>query len=473
MEKLFRKINTIVFIKTILVIFSVSVVTFNILFLVMDLKIPMLLTIAILIISIIFFIILIIAIISLNRYSKQILNMASITQKSAKGSLYHRITNIDTSEEIGQLAWNINDLLDQLESFTRDLVSSLEFVGMGQTHRQMLTKGINGDLTKVSYEINEALTNIATAQSKDAFIQDMLSIVREYEKGIYIKQIDTTGMQEDIIGLADGINELGSSLANLSLTNLKNGIALKEDSTLLAKNVEILNQSSANQAVSLDETSSSLDKITKNIISGNQNSIKMQENAQNVIVSVKNGLELATKTSRSMENINSEVSAISDAISVIDQIAFQTNILSLNAAVEAATAGEAGKGFAVVAQEVRNLASRSADAANEIKNIVASATNKANEGKLLANDMINGYNKLNEDISHTTSLINEVTLSSKEQELSISKINEAVAKLDKQTQQNASIANQTNIIAQKSNHIASIIVDEANKKEFKRKDTLQ
>ncbi|MCT7608932.1 methyl-accepting chemotaxis protein, partial [Aliarcobacter butzleri] len=90
-----------------------------------------------------------------------------------------------------------------------------------------------------------------------------------------------------------------------------------------------------------------------------------------------------------------------DSISVIDQIAFQTNILSLNAAVEAATAGEAGKGFAVVAQEVRNLASRSAEAAKEIKAIVENATNKANQGKEIATNMIDGYKELNQNISQT------------------------------------------------------------------------
>ena len=109
-------------------------------------------------------------------------------------------------------------------------------------------------------------------------------------------------------------------------------------------------------------------------------------------------------------------------LGVIDQIAFQTNILSLNAAVEAATAGEAGKGFAVVAQEVRNLASRSAEAANEIKALVGTATQKANDGKKISDEMIKGYEELNENITQTISLINDVEAASKEQQTGIEQI---------------------------------------------------
>ena len=188
--------------------------------------------------------------------------------------------------------------------------------------------------------------------------------------------------------------------------------------------------------------------------------------SSSVTKSASMGEKLANETNVSMDEINAQVTAINAAISVIDQIAFQTNILSLNAAVEAATAGEAGKGFAVVAQEVRNLASRSAEAAREIKDIVEKATIKANEGKEIASNMINGYKELNENISQTMNLISDIQNASKEQLLGIEQINDAVNSLDRQTQQNAAIASQTHDVAVLTDEIAKLVVSNANAKEF-------
>ena len=170
------------------------------------------------------------------------------------------------------------------------------------------------------------------------------------------------------------------------------------------------------------------------------------------------GNELANKTSTSIDEINNKVLAINDAITIIDQIAFQTNILSLNAAVEAATAGEAGKGFAVVAQEVRNLASRSAEAAKEIKDLVEEASTQSKDGKSVAIEMIDGYKSLNDIIIETKDIIDDVSVASKEQASGMVQINDAVNALDKVTQENAATASQIDSLSTTINSLSTRLI---------------
>jgi len=265
---------------------------------------------------------------------------------------------------------------------------------------------------------------------------------------------------------AQGLVKLAEIINQMLVENKSNGLTLNNSAGELLQNVEILSAASNQAAVSLEETAAALEEITSNITSNTTNVIQMSQYANDLQNCSKEGESLAYDTTSSMDEINEQVNAINDTISVIEQIAFQTNILSLNAAVEAATAGEAGKGFAVVAQEVRNLASRSAQAASQIKNLVQNATDKANNGKIIADKMINGYKDVNENISKTLGLIKNVETASKEQQIGIEQINNAVNELDQQTQQNANVATQTQSIAMQTQKIATIVVQNANDKEF-------
>lgn len=290
-----------------------------------------------------------------------------------------------------------------------------------------------------------------------------------YKNDLVIDNIEKNGVFELLV---KDINKLKEAITKMLVDNKVNGLTLQSSADSLLSNVDVLSTSSNETAAALEETAAALEEITSNISSNTNNITQMASYAKEVTSSVQKGQDLAHKTTDAMEEINTEVMAINDAISVIDQIAFQTNILSLNAAVEAATAGEAGKGFAVVAQEVRNLASRSAEAANEIKKIVEEASTKASSGKKIATEMIEGYGNLNTSISKTIDLINNVQTASKEQQSGIVQINDAVSSLDRQTQKNASIAITTKEIAEQTDHIAKLIVSDANEKEFNGKETL-
>ncbi|RBQ27721.1 MULTISPECIES: methyl-accepting chemotaxis protein [Arcobacteraceae] len=330
-----------------------------------------------------------------------------------------------------------------------------------------------GDLCQ---RLNTEVSNPALTQLKNVInnmgnvletnIENILDVLEKYSKYDYMKRVPTSGIKEQLLALANGINNLGDSITQMLVENKSNGLTLDNSSMILLANVDKLNLSSNEAAASLEETAAALEEITSNIRNNTESIAKMSNLSNDVTKSANLGEELANKTTVAMDEINVQVNLVHEAIGVIDNIAFQTNILSLNAAVEAATAGEAGKGFAVVAQEVRNLASRSAEAAKEIKDIVEKATIKANEGKNIATTMIDGYKELNDNISHTMNLISDIQNASKEQLLGIEQINDAVNQLDQQTQQNAMVASQSHDIAIATDNIAKMIVEDANQKNF-------
>ncbi len=220
------------------------------------------------------------------------------------------------------------------------------------------TKSAN--LTELKYEINEMLE--VMNKTVGGSVNKITDVLNSYSN------LDFTNSIRNAEGHVEkSILNVGEMITNMLIANKKNGLIINDSAKVLLEDVDVLSTSSNEAAASLEETAAALEEMTGSISHNTENMMKMSSHADEVTIAVKDGQILANKTTVAMDEINEQVNLINEAISIIDQIAFQTNILSLNAAVEAATAGEAGKGFAVVAAEVRNLASRSAEAANEIK----------------------------------------------------------------------------------------------------------
>jgi len=290
--------------------------------------------------------------------------------------------------------------------------------------------------------------------------------LRNYSQSKYDYQIDDKGIYGDLGSVTAGIKLVGNNTSEILAMIMNTGEQLNKSTHTLTDASSGLSSSSNTQAASLEETAAALEEITSKMKINTQTTTQMSQLASDLTISASEGETLALSTSQAMEQIANEVSAINEAIEVIDQIAFQTNILSLNAAVEAATAGEAGKGFAVVAQEVRNLASRSAEAANEIKSLVEKAITKASSGKNISLNMISGYKKLNDNISNTTHLINEVSTSTQEQQNAIIQINDAITNLDQATQRNSNVANDISTLSTHIDTMSNKLVSAASKANF-------
>ncbi len=378
---------------------------------------------------------------------------------------------VNLNDEIGQMTQIVNEniektklLIEQDDNLINEVKDAVTKVNDGYINQTVNAKTSNSSLEELKTIFNDMLQTISTNVASDV---NKLDVALEK-----FANLDFRVSIEDNGKTAQGLNQLAETINDMLIDSKKNGLILQNYSDTLTTNVEKLNTSTNQQAASLEETAASIEEISSLISRTAERAQELQKLALHTKSSDNVGKALANKTVTAMDEINEATSAIEEAITIIDQIAFQTNILSLNAAVEAATAGEAGKGFAVVAGEVRNLAGRSAEAASEIKKLVEQAKDKADEGKQISADMIKEYDVLDNDIAQTTTLVEEVSESAKEQLSGIHQINSAIIQLDQATQENAKMAAETNAVALHIDKIAHRVVDDANTKEFNGKDDI-
>jgi len=197
------------------------------------------------------------------------------------------------------------------------------------------------------------------------------------------------------------------------------------------------------QAASLEETAASMEQLTATVKQNADNARQASQLARDASATAAKGGELAGDVVTTMHDIANSSQKIGAITSVIDGIAFQTNILALNAAVEAARAGEQGRGFAVVAGEVRNLASRSAQAAKEIKVLIDESVSRVKHGSVLVENSGSTMQDIVRSVTRVTDIMGEIASASDEQSRGIEQVTQAVTQMDQVTQQNAALVEES------------------------------
>ena len=372
------------------------------------------------------------------------------------------VIDLNSNDYLGDMAKELNQNIQKIKdglAIDNEVINEAKFVS------KMIGKGF------LVYRINGNANNVYINELKDNF-NHMIDSLREniinsfvtslsYANGNFEIKADKSDIGAIVNTLLRCLNMIGTNVSEFLAMINKNGYVLDEKSNELLALVSKLHNATINQAASLEETSAAVSEITSNIADTSIKAKNMLEIATKTKNYANEGIKLVENTEKSMLEINDSTSAIQEAITIIDQIAFQTNILSLNAAVEAATAGEAGKGFAVVAAEVRNLANRSADAAKQIKNLVEVANQKSIDGKNYSQEMKNSFEKLASMIQENTIIIGDVAKSNEIQMQNISQISETMNRLDHITQDNANMATKTKELATQTNEVAISMIKAA------------
>jgi methyl-accepting chemotaxis protein len=376
--------------------------------------------------------------------------------------------HVTSGDELGQMAAMINENVARIEmgleqdrKFINEATRIVSKINIGFVGGRLLGETNSPALTSLKETINSMIAAL------ERNIEEILRVMKAYESDDYTALTNSETLRGELKALNDGVNRLGESIGGMLYDSLENGRSLENNAQELGGYVHSLSAATTKQARALQETGEAVAEIAEAIRDNAKKANLMATIADETQKSAKEGASLAGNTLSAMEQIVGSANAINEAIGIIDAIAFQTNILSLNAAVEAATAGEAGKGFAVVAGEVRNLAARSAEAARTIKELSEESQRRAEEGKLISAKMMRGYEKLSAKVEETSGLVSQVAEASRDQMGAIEHINEVVDTIEKMTKESEQAAQKTNLIAMRTSEMARALVNAASNKKFR------
>tara|TARA_R110000868_G_scaffold408790_2_gene692567 strand:+ start:102839 stop:105901 length:3063 start_codon:yes stop_codon:yes gene_type:complete len=320
---------------------------------------------------------------------------------------------------------------------------------------------IGSDVTAAQVQLNMAEERQRAMQAAQQAVVESLSVgMRDISNGDLTTRLDVAFAPEYEqlrMDFNDALENLTRAMRNIAG---ETG-AMHAETSEIVKAADEMSVRTERQAMTLQETASSLDELTTNITQTANGAAKANQVVSEARTRAEQSGSVVDEAENAMAQIAASSQEIVKVISVIDDISFQTNLLALNAGVEAARAGEAGRGFAVVATEVRALAQRCANAAAEINQLISVSGQHVSRGVELVGVTGETLKKIVHSISDISDYIAEIADAGKEQSIGLAQVNSAVNQIDHVTQQNAAMFEETtsasHALAQRANSLTETI----------------